>query len=207
LTEDSANRTEFEYDTRIEWVKAQIAVFGKLEGDLSKQIAQMEVAKEMQRPRELNAPLKPKESRQVNSAPSPKQIVIDDILPAKSAEKLNSSLTSAKTADSPSKSDSGSIRFSAAVQSEHDQLTDELIQTVRLIKRNNIHLRSVVTADDAKISEASSLLATNTDSLKHQSKNMKAYSSEAWSSTWRMLMLMFGVVVVFLFMYAFIRLT
>ena len=97
--------------------------------------------------------------------------------------------------------------FSEEIQNEHDNLTNELIATVQLIKRNNLHIQKMVKSDDKIISKASGLLGTNSDSIQREGKNLKSYSKTAWVSFWKMLLILLFVFFAFIFAYIFIRLT
>ena len=130
--------------------------------------------------------------------------LIDEILPPK-PETL---LSLPKSLKSPSESSAkDTLVFSEDIQNDHNNLTNELIATVQLIKRNNLHIQNIVKSDDKIITQATGLLATNSDSMQKEGKNLKSYSKTAWVSFWKMLGIMLFVCFTFIFVYIFIRLT
>ena len=184
----------FEVETRLEWVKSRINLLRQLlkidEPAEQAKIEKVEVEAE-------KSPFLP----QQEPIKSPK-LEIDQILPEKpKSDFLNIPSTL------PKQKDTAQLRFADSIQADHDSLTEELIQTVRLIRRNNIQLRDIVKSDDGVIEEATSLLSGNTQAMERESKNLKNYSENAWMTTWRILSLIFFVFVIFLFGYLFIRLT
>lgn len=145
------------------------------------------------------APLNSQERPQIASP----TINLDEILPAKPETLMSVPKSGSSKPESPKES----IVFSEEVQSEHDHLTNELIATVQLIKRNNLHIQKMVKEDEKVITEASGLLATNADTMQKQGQNLKKYSKKAWVGFWKMLLILFFVCFTFLFVYIFIRLT
>lgn len=127
--------------------------------------------------------------------------------PPRAASGENKHSAAPRSASVKDKNSAAQLRFSDATQSEHDSLTGELIETLQLIKRNNLRLRHHIKADDTKIDEAASLLATNSDALQRTGRNLQSFSKKSWMTTWRMLGLMLLTVAVFLAMYIFIRFT
>ena len=195
LKDESAVDKEFEYENRIQWIQTKI--------DLLTRINETEHGKEVKKPPSQEQP------QQQNSSPlKSSPVMIDEILPEKpemillSVPKHSSSNTE-KDKENPQES----LAFSESIQSEHDNLTNELIATVQLIKRNNLHIQKMVKADDKVISEASGLLATNSDSMQREGKNLKSFSKTAWVSFWKMLLILLFVCFTFFFVYIFIRLT
>lgn len=136
-----------------------------------------------------------------NTSNSPN--LIDEILPPKP----ETSLSLPKPSKSQPNENEQSLVFSEEIQNEHDTLTNELIATVQLIKRNNLHIRKMVKSDDKIITDATGLLATNSDAMQKEGKNLKSFSKTAWVSFWRMLGILFFVCFTFIFVYIFIRLT
>jgi hypothetical protein len=185
---------EFEYENRIQWIQSKI--------DLLDRIAEQEnnskVASPIDHPEVKNE--SPMQSSPLKAAP----VQIDEILPMKPE---TSFLTVPKAENKQKDSSESSLVFSESVQSEHDNLTNELIATVQLIKRNNLHIQKMVKGDDKIISEASSLLATNSDSMQREGKNLKSFSKTAWVSFWKMLLILLFVCFSFFFVYIFIRIT
>lgn len=191
-----ATFTEFEATDRLEWAKSKI--------NLLKQLTKVEKNEE---PSTVESQAEPLESAPLpqSSVKSPK-IDAKEILTEKpKSDFLNipSSLPKAVK----SSGNQSTLQFSDSMQAQHDSLTEELIQTVQLIRRNNIHLRDMVKADDQVIEEATTLLTGNTDKINREGRKLKEYSRTVWMTTWRMLSLMFTAVFVFLLAYLFIRLT
>lgn len=189
---------QYEHENRMQWVDAQCAVLSKIIETLpAANVPDKEMAEAAADVKEAVAPSLATAS--INTE------ILSEIMPSQNAPK--SPITTAAAAASQESSKAAGLRFSDTLQQEHDQLTNELVDTIRLIKRNNLHLRNIIISDDATINEASSLLANNTDSLQREGKNLQSYSRQAWSSAWRMLGYLFLVILVFLFMYIFIRFT
>jgi hypothetical protein len=136
-----------------------------------------------------------------NTSNSPN--LIDEILPPKP----ETFLSLPKPSKSQPNENEQSLVFSEEIQNEHDTLTNELIATVQLIKRNNLHIRKMVKSDDKIITDATGLLATNSDAIQKEGKNLKSFSKTAWVSFWRMLGILFFVCFTFISVYIFIRLT
>ncbi len=194
--------TEFEATDRLEWAKTKI--------ELLKQIIQNNKAEEIT----LATTAKPVEKAEntiasnanITAITKSPVLQVREILPEKpKSDFLNIPSTLPKATKKPG--ESASLQFSDSMQSEHDSLTGELIQTIRLIRRNNLHLRDMVKADDQVIEEATTLLTGNTDKLHREGRNLKEYSKSVWMTTWRMFSLMALAVILFLFAYLFIRLT
>lgn len=132
-----------------------------------------------------------------------KNNLINEILPPKPEIFLSKSSSTELKKDDEKRE----IQFSESIQSQHDSLTNDLISTIQLIKRNNLNIQKQFKIDDEIISEASDLLVTNSDSMKREGKNLKTFSKSAWMNFWKMLMILLFVSFTFLFVYIFIRLT
>ncbi len=213
-----ANETtfaEFEALDRLEWAKTKIKLLKQLTTAIAtdaesapeaKQKAEHPAAQQEEQivqAKSLAISSSPKETEIINFK-SPK-IDIKEILPENpKSDFLNIPSVLPKSAKQPQNS---SLHFSDSLQAEHDSLTEELIQTVQLVRRNNIHLRDMVKADDQILEEATTLLTGNTDKIQREGRNLKEYSKTVWMTTWRMLSLMFFAVILFLFAYLFIRFT
>ena len=204
---NEATFSEFEATDRLEWAKAKIELLRQLVKPKEEKTAEPVTetkngSSEAKKPSEetkLASPIVPN-----HILKSPK-IDVNELLPEKpKSDFLNIPSTLPKSAKQGEKS---SLQFSDSIQSEHDSLTEELIQTVRLIRRNNLHLRDMVKADDQVLDEATTLLSGNADKIQSEGRKLKNYSRTVWMTTWRMLSLMFFAVLLFLFAYLFIRLT
>ncbi len=185
----------FEFENRIQWIESKISILDKIIKDLQ----------------ELNEEVDGKSTRDTIetiiaaepeiSVPTQSPLISSDdilILPPK-LETISFSKESSAEKES--------LTFSEEIQSTHDNLTNELISTVQLIKRNNLHIQKMVKSDDKVISEATGLLATNSDTMQREGRNLKSYSKTAWVSFWKMLLILFFVCISFIFIYIFIRLT
>lgn len=215
-------KSEFEFENRIQWIESKIELLNKIikehelkdlavfkaededevlvkvedkeEEDL---ISNDEIFEGYMDDSNLNSNGNTDDSRTHNQ-----NSLINEILPPK-PETL---LSLPKSTKSPS-SETDALTFSNEIQSEHDNLTNELIATVQLIKRNNLHIQKMVKSDDKIITEATGLLATNSDAMQKEGRNLKSYSKTAWVSFWKMLGILFLVCFTFIFVYIFIRLT
>lgn len=217
-------KKEFEGENRVEWINSKVNLLRKtiqtvqdalnedtLKNELSKQLVQEAPVQE-----QINSTDDNDHQLTLTTAPpplSPKEALLDEILPTK-PENMNLSTLQLpekkkknKQQEQESDKKSSQIQFSDSVQSDHDTLTSELISTIQLIKRNNLHLRKVVQSDDKIISEASGLLATNSDSLKREGNNLKKFSKSAWMTFWKSFLILIFLMITFLFVYIFIRIT
>lgn len=204
---ENENFKEFEFENRIKWIESKIIVLNLIIKDLqSKTVTETENIKEDilingdSLINEDSTSTTEIVNNQNTPVPNPKIISTNDILilPPK-PEIIPKSL--------PKPAEQESLVFSEEIQSEHDNLTTELIATVQLIKRNNLHIQKIVKSDDKIITEATGLLATNSDTMQREGKNLKSYSKTAWVSFWKMFLILLFVCVLFIFVYIFIRLT
>jgi len=220
---------EFEFENRIQWIENRIELLNKIIKEL--QELTEEVKEEVKEEEEdiitdevevvdevvdvnedevvvgCDNILKtnPNENIKNDQVSLNNQNLINEILPPKPETLL--SLPKPTKSPSETQSKDSLIFFSNDIQSEHDNLTNELIATVQLIKRNNLNIQKMVKSDDKIITEATGLLATNSDSMQKEGKNLKSYSKTAWVSFWKMLGILFFVCFTFIFVYIFIRLT
>ena len=195
---------EFEEEDRIKWIESKEAILNKFikeQLDGKKLKLQMETGNTDD---DIVIESTEGTERVDNfSKRSANELVLNDILPPKPENSLLSIRKPPKT-DDP---DTSSLVFSEEIQSQHDNLTNELIATVQLIKRNNLHIQKIVKSDEKVINEATGLLATNSDAMKREGKHLNSYSKKAWVSFWKMILILLFVCLAFIFVYIFIRLT
>lgn len=203
------SKSQYEFETRIQWIETRISLLKRTISDFQSIDEKDNIKVIDEKSDFLEELLKqpPREtesfSQEQEKIASPR-INLDEILPAKPETLLT--VPKAVVTSKP-ESPKESIIFSDEIQGEHDHLTNELIATVQLIKRNNLHIQKMVKEDDKVISEASGLLATNSDTMQKQGQNLKKYSKKAWMSFWNMLLILVFVCFTFIFVYIFIRLT
>lgn len=199
-----SNGKEFEEEDRIKWIESKEEILNKFIKDLEakkKQLADIAETEDIKDATEIA------DTSNVDSITATvnetKGVSLNDILPPKPENPLLSIPKSPINKDK----DSDTLVFSEEIQSQHDNLTSELIATVQLIKRNNLHIQKMVKSDEKVINEATGLLATNADAMQKESKNLKSYSKKAWVSFWKMILILMFVSLSFIFVYIFIRLT
>lgn len=202
-----SNGKEFEEEDRIKWIESKEEILYKFIKDLEakkKQLADIAETEDIKDATEIadtdNTLKEICSSATVNET---KGVSLNDILPPKPENPLLSIPKSPINKDK----DSDTLVFSEEIQSQHDNLTSELIATVQLIKRNNLHIQKMVKSDEKVINEATGLLATNSDAMQKENKNLKSYSKKAWVSFWKMILILMFVSLSFIFVYIFIRLT
>lgn len=198
--ENIYSKTEFEYLNRIQWIEGRIDLLNKIIKELERFEHDIDNSEES-----IGITIEPvvkfeEESVTLNGEENVN--LIDEILPPKPETVL--SVPKFTKSEEP-KHDT--LTFSEDIQSVHDSLTNDLIATVQLIKRNNLHIQKMVKEDDTIINEASGLLATNSETMHSEGKNLKSYSKKAWVSFWKMLGILMFVCFTFIFVYIFIRLT
>lgn len=199
------NGKEFEEEDRIKWIESKEEILNKFIKDLEakkKQLADIAETEATEIEDTANVD-NIKESFNTVTVNETKGVSINDILPPKPENPLLSIPKSPINKDK----DSDTLVFSEEIQNQHDNLTSELIATVQLIKRNNLHIQKMVKSDENVINEATGLLATNSDAMQKESKNLKSYSKKAWVSFWKMILILMFVSLSFIFVYIFIRLT
>ena len=206
---------EFEGEDRIKWVDSKIEILNKFIKELNQKKRANEVIFEPIGASSNQLAVVGDGSNSINNPNdfdnsntdtcNNTQTLLTDILPPKPENSLLSLPKSKESASSPKSIES--LVFSEEIQSKHDNLTNELIATVQLIKRNNLNVQKMVKSDEKIISEATGLLATNSDSMQKQSKNLNSYSKKAWVSFWKMILILLFVSLAFVFVYIFIRLT
>ena len=207
MQKNDENNNEYEFENRIQWVESRIDILKRTICELQNVNNSDEIDCLDQKDENSDALnevfSQPLLKTEINSSPSSisPRIKLDEILPSKPESLLI--VPKASKPESPKES----IVFSEEIQSGHDHLTNELIATVQLIKRNNLHIQKMVKEDDQVISKASGLLATNADTMQKQGQNLKKYSKKAWMSFWNMLLILLFVCFTFIFVYIFIRLT
>lgn len=198
---------EFEFENRIQWIESRIELLNKIIKELKEKTKENDQMDDMDEIFEGYIDDLANTEYIKDYINTEHQItnntLINEILPPK-PETL---LSLPKPSKSPSPQEKDSLIFSEEIQTEHNTLTDELIATVQLIKRNNLHIQKMVKSDDKIITEATGLLATNSDSMQKEGKNLKSYSKKAWVSFWKMLAILLFVCFTFIFVYIFIRLT
>ena len=182
---------EYEWENRRRWIEDQMTLLARhlKESNVNAENTNVVV--------ELNEKELTKEKSKENMD------FVEEILPKKLDLPKPAPVPSTKSEPK----ESGTIKFSETIQSDHDSLTNDLISTVRLIKRNNLALRQIVQDDDKALDETALLLADNSGKMGREGGNLKKYSRSAWSTTWKLLGLMLVVMVTFLFMYLFIKVT
>lgn len=192
-------RKEFEEEDRIKWIESKEEILNKFVNELeSKKRSESAAAREID---DNDVPVE-KEHVPVSRTAA----TLNDILPPKPENSLLS-LPKSKSKEGESPESPDTLVFSEEIQSKHDNLTNELIATVQLIKRNNLHIQKTVKSDEKVISEATGLLATNSESMQKESRNLKSYSKTAWVSFWKMILILLFICLAFIFVYIFIRLT
>lgn len=198
---------EFEFENRIQWIESRIELLNKIIKEMKEKTKEDDQMDDMDEIFEGYTDDLANTEYIKDYINTEHQItnntLINEILPPK-PETL---LSLPKPSKSPSPQEKDSLIFSEEIQTEHNTLTDELIATVQLIKRNNLHIQKMVKSDDKIITEATGLLATNSDSMQKEGKNLKSYSKKAWVSFWKMLAILLFVCFTFIFVYIFIRLT
>lgn len=205
-------RKEFEAEDRIKWIESKEEILNKFIKDLESKNRKnlLEDVEDNILEAIVDNSSECQESESLNTPPP---TTLKDILPPKPETKntllsLPKSKSKESTSSSSSpKSTNETLVFSEEIQSKHDDLTNELIATVQLIKRNNLHIQKIVKSDEKIITEATGLLATNSDSMQKESKNLKSYSKKAWVSFWKMILILLFTCMAFIFVYIFIRLT
>lgn len=198
------SKTEFEYENRILWIENIVVLLDKSIKELEEKLTDKQQDSDNET-EVVNEQVTTVNSPQEEEKYEKERDLIDEILPPK-PETLLSVPKFTKEAQEEEKP-KDSLVFSEEIQSVHDSLTNDLIATVQLIKRNNLHIQKMVKEDDKIINEASGLLATNSETMQKQGKHLKSYSKKAWVSFWKMLLILMFVCFTFIFVYIFIRLT
>lgn len=199
-------RKEFEEEDRIKWIESKEEILNKFINELELEIKKRS---ESAASEEIDDFTEVPAGKEESLSPAPVSrtaTTLNDILPPKPENPLLS-LPKSKSKEGKSPESPDTLVFSEEIQSKHDNLTNELIATVQLIKRNNLHIQKTVKSDEKVISEATGLLATNSESMQKESKNLKSYSKKAWVSFWKMIIILLFICLAFIFIYIFIRLT
>ena len=203
------NNCEFEYENRIEWIESKINLLNKIIIELEVELCEYEVV--ISENVEDDRILDNNNNNQTSSSSAEaedenlKEIINEIFILPPKPEISSLSIPKTQTQTQTQKNDT--LTFSEDIQSVHDSLTNDLIATVQLIKRNNLHIQKMVKEDDKIINQAAGLLVTNSDTMQKEGKNLKSYSKKAWVSFWKMLLILLFVCFTFIFVYIFIRLT
>ncbi len=196
---------QFEWENRMKWIEEQIILLKSIEEEFKEEIENTKFKANPLNILNFKSDDEIIEKQQeVTKAEDNKKLIKIQRPKLKVEVKEKENLKDPKFHD---KSKNDGIKFSEEIQSDHDKLTNQLIETVKLIKRNNISLQQVVKNDDKIIEEASNLLTFNSEKLNLQGKTLKNYSRKSWATTWFLIFLMFFMLFIFLFMYIFIRFT
>lgn len=90
---------------------------------------------------------------------------------------------------------------------EQDELTVELLQMARRLKHNNLALHEMMKKDKKVMEDTDLVMATNTSRFDAQHKDLKAYSSASWATTWKLLLITLFVVLSVILMFMLILIT
>ena len=92
-------------------------------------------------------------------------------------------------------------------RADHDELTIELLQMARRLKQNNLALHEMVKKDHKVMEDTDMAMATNTTQFDAQHKELKAFSSSSWATTWKLIIIALFVVISIIFMFMLILIT